>query len=61
MKYIQLHTKEDFKSVMKKYNNGAHLYMWEHFKNETCYVPDKGFFISLEKAKQIKYSELITI
>lgn len=61
MKYIQLHTKDDFKAVMKKYNNDARLYMWDQFKSETCYVPERGYFISLEKAEKIKNSELITI
>jgi len=50
MKYIQLKTKEQFKETMTQYNSKWKLYMWDHFKENTCYIPDENCFISLDKA-----------
>lgn len=52
MKYIQLHTKEQFKEVMKSYNKNWELFMWYEFEGETCYIPEENCFINLERAKK---------
>lgn len=52
MEYIQLHTKENFKTVMNNYQKKHSLYMWDHFKSETCYIPAENCFISLQRAKE---------
>lgn len=58
MKYIILKTKEDFNNIMKKYNKNWKDYLWDSFKENTCYIPSENCFISLEKAKEFKYLEI---
>lgn len=53
MKYIQLKTKEQFKEVMKEHNKKHNSYMWDGFKENTCYVPSEDYFISLDKAEKL--------
>ena len=53
MEYIQLKTKEQFKSVMKEYNSNWGIWMWDAFRENTCYVPSENYFISLDKAIKI--------
>lgn len=53
MKYIQLKTKQQFKDVMKEYNKKHESWMWEAFRENTCYVPSENYFISLDKAEKL--------
>lgn len=50
MKYIQLHSKKQFQEVMGQYNAKWKTYMWDLFKENTCYIPEENCFISLDKA-----------
>jgi hypothetical protein len=53
MDYILIKTKEDFKKVRTKYKSDNlcwKLYMWDFFKEKTCYIPDEDCFISQKKA-----------
>jgi len=56
MEYIQLKTKEEFKDTMYLYSKKHKLYMWCFFKEQTCYIPEEDTFISLEKAKNLKFN-----
>lgn len=56
--YIQLKTKEDFISIMKLYKSNWKIYMWDLFKENTCYIPGENCFISLDKAKEKKGIEI---
>lgn len=49
-KLIQLHTKQQFEEVMKLYDKDWKVWMWDTFRNETCYIPEENCFISLSKA-----------
>jgi len=53
MKYIILDTKDKFNEVMKLYGKTDkwQLYLWNFFKENTCYIPEEDSFINLEKAK----------
>ena len=55
MEYIQLKTKEQFNQVMKEHNktNKWGDWMWNHFKENTCYVPSEDYFISLDKVEKL--------
>lgn len=55
MEYIQLKTKEQFKQAMKEHNKTDKWgdWMWNHFKENTCYVPSEDYFISLDKAEKL--------
>lgn len=55
MKYIQLKSKEQFKEVMKEYSKTDKwkLYMWDLFRENTCYIPTEDYFISLDKAEKL--------
>ena len=53
MEYIQLKTKEQFKEVMKEYNTTWKDWMWDGFRENTCYVPSENYFISLDKAEKL--------
>lgn len=55
MKYIQLKTKEQFKEVMSQYNKDWKPYMWDTFRENTCYIPEENCFISLDKAVRLGY------
>lgn len=54
---IQLKSKEAFKKCAEKYKNkstlGWKMYMWDWFKENTCYMPSKDCFISLERAIEL--------
>ena len=52
---IRLRTKEQFKQVMKEYNCSWELFMWNHFKDETCFIPQEKVFISLNRAIEYGY------
>ena len=57
MNYIILKTKDDFRKAMKIYKKDWKLYMWDFFKENTCYIPSENYFINLDKAKKLGYSE----
>lgn len=63
MKYILLKTKDDFKRIKEEYKNISKtcwkMYMWDLFRSKTCYVPNEDCFISLDKAKNLGYVELV--
>lgn len=52
---IQLKTKEDFKKARDKYEKKSsiswEMYMWDWFRENTCYIEEDDCFISLGKAK----------
>ena len=53
-KYIRLKTKEQFDEVIK---DRSKTWMWNSFKEDTCYLPEEKSFISLNKAIQLGYEE----
>lgn len=53
MKYIQLKTKQQFNTVMKEYDKKHKDWMWDHFRENTCYIPSENIFISLDKAQKL--------
>jgi len=53
MNYIQIQNKSDFHKIVK--SKKWKSYMWDLFKENTCYIPDEDCFISLEKAENGKY------
>ena len=53
MEYIQLKTKEHFKEVMKEYNTTWKDWMWDRFRENTCYLPSENYFMSLDKAEKL--------
>ena len=57
MKYVRLKTLEDFKKhVTGKW--AKDIWLWNTFRENTCYVPSEQFFISLDRAKQLNYEEI---
>lgn len=53
-KCIRIHKKADFnKIVSEKYKGQS--YMWNYFQDETCFIPEENYFISLDKAKKLGY------
>lgn len=57
MRYIQLKSKEHFKVAMKQYKKDWKPYMWNTFKEDTCYLPEENCFLSLSKAIELGYLE----
>jgi hypothetical protein len=57
--YIILKTKDDFRNTMKVYNKDWEIYMWDSFRENTCYIPSENCFVSLDKAKELGFIELI--
>lgn len=47
---IRLKTKQQFKDIKEQHNLSWKLYMWNYFKDETCYIPQEKVFISLDRA-----------
>lgn len=58
MNYIIIKNRKDFKPLMKKYNSKWKAYLWDTFQDETCYIPEKDCFISLQKAKEVKFTPI---
>jgi len=54
--YIRLKTKEQFKEVVSDKWKGK-VWLWDTFRDDTCYVPDREYFISLSRAKELGYLE----
>lgn len=57
MEYVIIQNKKDFKPLMKKYNSKweTQPFLWDTFKEETCYIPSEDCFISLKRAKELNY------
>ena len=58
MNYILVKTKDHFKQLMAQYEREWKLYMWDAFKEKTCYIPNENCFISLNRAEKLGYTEL---
>jgi len=52
---IQLKTKQQFKEVMLQHKAKWKVWMWDTFREETCYIPSENCFISLDRAKKLDY------
>ena len=57
-KYIRLETKEKFKEMLKDYDVKHKMYMWDFFEDQTCYIPYKDCFMSLDRAKELGFIEI---
>jgi hypothetical protein len=57
MTYIRLKTVEEFKQVMEDYGRDWKPYLWQAFKEDTCYIPLENCFISLDRAIKLGYLE----
>lgn len=56
MTYIRLKTKEQFKeTVGDKWKKET--WLWDTFREETCYIPLENCFISLDRAIKLGYLE----
>lgn len=53
MEYIQIKTKREFRRIVK--NTKHKLYMWDLFRENTCYVPEEDCFISVSKARELGF------
>jgi len=53
MKYIQIKTKDEFKELIKSTKWKGSSFLWDHFRENTCYIPSEDCFISLEKALKL--------
>jgi len=56
---IRLKSREDFKKCANEYKDKSTLkwemFMWDWFKEDTCYMPEEDCFISLDKAIKLKF------
>ena len=58
MKYIRLKTKEQFKEIVSgKWKKET--WLWNTYKEDTCYVTEGEYFISLSRAKELGYLETL--
>lgn len=58
MECIRLKTKQEFEDVMKGRNKSWGLYMWDTFRENTCYIPEYNCFVSLNRAIELKFNIL---
>ncbi len=59
MKAIQLKSPQDFKKCRDEFKDKSNacweMHIWNYFESSTCYIPSGDCFISLERAKQLKF------
>jgi len=54
VEYIQLKSKKHFVEVMGQYGVNHKSWIWDTFKENTCYIPKENCFISLDRVNLIK-------